>query len=183
MDNNNSSLDEAVENIVRHQIWYQLETAVTNAQCAKQYRDRVRRINKWYDIVLIFIPVAGTIASYWNLEYALAATLLTIICTLVKNLIPSIRQSNQDLVEIDKLAVFYENYLTDCVSIYTRLFASSITPSEAQKELYPLERSAGEKSVALNSLIWSIKKINKSVETKAKDNLFRRFGITPPTNE
>lgn len=178
-----NNLQEAVETQIMSQIWFQIETAATNAQCAKIYRDRVGKANRRFDLWMASVPVIGGICALINPYITVAATILTVISTAIKSLIPSLRQSNQDLIELDKIAEFYESYLVDCVHLYSKLFAEDITPSEARNQLYPIEKLAGEKSVILNRLVWDLSEIKDKVDNRSADIVQRRFGIIPPQDE
>lgn len=176
-------LQEAVDTQIRSQIWFQIETAATFAQCAKVYRDKVGKTNRRFDLWMASVPVIGGICALFNPYITVATTILTIISTAIKSLIPNLRQSNQDLIELDKIAEFYEIYLVECVHLYSQLFAEEISPSDARKQLYPLEKLAGEKSVILNRLIWDLSAIKDEVDSRSSEIIQRRFGILPPQNE
>lgn len=177
------NLHEAVDTQIRNQIWFQIETAATFAQCAKIYRDKVGKTNRRFDLWMASVPVFGGICALFNPYITVATTILTIISTAIKSLIPNLRQSNQDLIELDKLAEFYETYLVECVHLYSQLFAEEISPSEARNHLYPLEKVAGEKSVILNRLVWDLSAIKNEVNNRSVEIIQRRFGINPPQNE
>lgn len=177
------TLHEAVDSQISSQIWFQIETAATFAQCAKIYRDKVGKANRKFDLWMASVPIIGALGALINPYITVGATILTIVSTSIKSLIPNLRQSNQDLIELDKIAEYYEVYLVECVHLYSKLYAEEISATEARAKLYPIEKIAAEKSVILNRLVWDLSKIQSKINERSKDIIQRRFGIIPPQNE
>jgi hypothetical protein len=171
--------------IVKDKLWEDLRQAKANIICIQRYTDRGRKYSRAFNASIILIASIGTISGLFVDEtIALWASAAVALSSILKTLLPSLIQSEQELSELDRLADYYSKFLNATEKIWYEFFHKFITEEEAMKRFFGLKEDECDKASTLNRLVRSIsKKEQEKINERAGEYVNRvYFGRSQQSN-
>ncbi len=98
--------------IAKNKLWEELRQAKANIICIQRYTDRGRNFSRLFNIAIVIFASTGTIGGLFVQPcIAIMASALVAISSILKTLLPSYIQSEQELSELDRLSDYYSKFL------------------------------------------------------------------------
>jgi hypothetical protein len=142
--------------IAINRIWEELKQTKSNIICIQRYTDKRRSWLRWHNGLIIFFSAGGALTSLINHWFAVGAVTIITIISLIKSVLPTFVQSEQEIIELDHLMDFYSKYLNSLEQLWYNFFHEYITEEEMMKQLFLLKEQECDKYSILNKGIRAI---------------------------
>lgn len=165
--------------IAKNRMWQELKRTRANIECLLNYTDTRRRWLRWYNVLIIFTSSAGALTSLFDKWFAIVATVVIAVASILKAALPNIVQTDQELSDLDRLLDFYNKYFNKLEEIWYKRFEAIIDDDEMMKLLFELKEDECDKYSLLNKGVRGITskeqlKINAQCEKYINEVYFER---------
>ena len=163
--------------MVRNEIWEEMKKAKTYQESCLYYVDKKRNFNRIYNLAIIGVAAIGGPTFFLNHWCAFVSTIAASVLETIKCFIPVVCQSEEELVEIDSLAIYFGNTLQKLEVLWNNFECNKEKVEVAtSKELTKILKDSNERITTMNKLIHSLNKSeDKMIQDKADDYLKRKF--------
>jgi hypothetical protein len=145
--------------IAKNKLWEELRQAKANIVCIQRYTDRGRRYSRIFNASVILFASAGTICGLFVDEtIALWTSAAVAISSILKTLLPSFIQSEQELSELDRLSDYYSKFLNATEHLWYIFHHEHITEEKVMKDFFALKEDECDKASTMNRLVRSLSK-------------------------
>ncbi len=163
--------------MVRNEIWEELKKAKTYQICCLHYTDKKRNFNRRYNFIIIGVATIGAPTFFLNHWCAFVSTICASILEIVKNFIPTLCQSEEELVKIDNLATYFGDNVQKLELLWNTLESTENSNRiSISKELSKILKDTNKNIVEMNKLIHSLKKEEDlMIQNEVDEYLKRKF--------
>lgn len=154
--------------ICRNRIWEELKQAKANIICIQKYTDKRRGYNRLYNGFIAITASAGALGSLINEQIPLISSIVIGFVSIIKSVLPTFVQSENELSSLDLLCDFYLSYMNSMENIWYKLDKGIIEEDEAMKEFFSLKATECDKQSLMNRGIRNISvKFQKMIDEQA----------------
>lgn len=172
---------------VDNKIWEELKQAQANVISIREYTDKRRAYDRYYNLFIALVASCGTFGYLFEEKIPLFSSLIIALVSLIKAIFPHIIQPEQELCKLDSIMDYYNNFLVKLEHIYYQLCNQIISEQEAETLIYNLKLEECEKQSVLNKLQRSIsnkqkEKNNQEAERYLLEVYYNRYERDNNTN-
>ena len=163
--------------MIRQEIWEEMKKAKTYQLSCLYYVDKKRKLNRNYNMCIIGVSAIGAPTFFISHWFAFATTIMASVLEVFKSFIPAVCQSEEELSQIDGLAIYFGETLQKIEGLWS-IHENTESPDESSlnKELSKLLKKSPEKETLMNKLIHSLsKKEDKRIQEQADDYFKKKF--------
>ena len=170
--------------IPRNRIWEEMKQAKANIVCLQRYTDKRRTALRWYNALMITISSGGALTSLIDKWYAVGATILIAVMSLLKAALPNLVQTEEELSELDRLLDYYNQYLNKLEKLWYEYDKDIISEDEMMNKLFAYKDEECNKMSVLNKGIRSLtKKEQDKIDKECGEYIDRVYFIKKDENE
>ena len=163
--------------ITENLIWHEFALAFCYNKKIRYYTDRHRKLNRVSNWIVILLTTASSITFWSSNGYAILAAILATIAalaTILKELLPIFQQSDDELIELDKIASFYAKYQVEMERLFISIKYGNQHPAFCENEFFRLKSKSSEYLIITNRYFRGIpkridNKINKELDLYANE--------------
>lgn len=163
--------------MIRQEIWEEMKKAKTYQLSCLYYVDKKRKLNRNYNMCIIGVSAIGAPTFFISHWCAFATTIAASVLEVVKCFIPAVCQSEEELLKIDSLSIYFGETLQK-IEVLWNSYETSKTPDEQlfSKELLKVLKKSPENETLMNKLIHSLsEKEDDNIRKQADDYFNQKF--------
>lgn len=171
--------------IVRNRIWEELRQAKCHIICLQRYTDKTRKRSRTINALTVLFASIGAIGGIYDPLFAIIASALIAISSILKSLIPHIIQSDQELAELDRLMDYYSRYLNAIEKVWYENENKVYDEKYILERFFTLKDEEADKYSAMNKGVRDIPtKEMKKINDQAREYVNRvYFNYAKSTDE
>ena len=157
---------------MRDKFWHELTQIKHNVTYTVLYLERQKRILKIFNISILFFSAAGIMGlKFWD-SFPLIACIIVTIISLFKLIMPQLIMSERNLLNLDKVHLFYSDQLLKFEQLWFEFNKKIIDENQLSEKYFELAKNELEINKILNDMdIYKPKNLVKKTK-KICDNYF-----------
>lgn len=154
---------------VRQQIWEDMKTYKTYLVCCRKYADKQRKWSRTVRLAVVLLTAVGAVLFFFSKWWAFISTLIPLLKELLSIYFPQFEQSEQELSELDKISISFEETLIDIEELWNRYEHDEIADSDATVLLSKLNKGQATNKAEMNRLVHKISDKEKAAYMQEAD--------------
>lgn len=163
--------------MIRQEIWEEMKKAKTYQLSCLYYVDKKRKFNRKYNMWIIGVSAIGAPTFFISHWCAFVTTIAASILEVIKSFIPAVCQSEEELLKIDGLSIYFGETLQKIEGLWN-ICENTESPDESSlsNDLSKVLKKSPEKETLMNKLIHSLsEKEDEKIRNQADNYLIQKF--------
>lgn len=165
---------------IRNKLWEEIKFSRSTINTILWYTDNQRKWSRFYNIGIAVVATLGTFGVMVDKLIPFYSTLIVAIASFVKALFPQLIQSEQELVELDSISDYYEEYYNSLEHLWYNHENRIIDTNQLANDLFQLIKKSANNKSKMNRLLRRIpkkakSKINNQVDLYLKEVFFDSY--------
>jgi ABC-type transporter MlaC component len=129
-----------------------------------------------YNGIIIGVSAGGALTSLINKWFAVGATSIIAVITIIKAALPNLIQTEEELSELDRLMDYYNQYLNKLENLWYNFYSDKINEQEMMKLLFSYKDEECNKSSVLNKGIRALSEVEqKKIDEQCREYINRVY--------